>query len=117
MLMRRRIVSVGLSIRLTVASSCTAMVQGIWIFICRGKTKNGSFVRTRLQHRFTPARAGWVTFHIRSDEDVEIAKELIMLAYNDARKITAFRKQRFLRNNLLSQVSTRYYRQLTVQFS
>jgi len=69
------------------------------------------------QDRFTPARAGWVTFHIRSDEDVEIAKELIMLAYNDARKITAFRKQRFLRNNLLSQVSTRYYRQLTVQFS
>src|SRR6266581_3803843 len=33
------------------------------------------------RHRFTPARAGWVTFHIRSDEDVENAKELIMLAY------------------------------------
>src|SRR2546430_2681042 len=46
------------------------------------------------RHRFTPARAGWVTFHIRSDGDVETAKELITLAYNDARKITAFRKQR-----------------------
>src|SRR3989449_5259171 len=46
------------------------------------------------RHQFTPARAGWVTFHIRSDGDVETAKELITLAYNDARKITAFRKQR-----------------------
>jgi hypothetical protein len=46
------------------------------------------------RHRFTPARAGWVTFHLRSDRDVETAKELITLAYNDARKITAFRRQR-----------------------
>ncbi len=46
------------------------------------------------RHRFTPARAGWVTFQIRSDKDVETAKELITLAYNDARKITSFRKQR-----------------------
>ena len=45
-------------------------------------------------HRFTPARARWVTFRIRSDEDVDTAKELITLAYNDARKITAFREQR-----------------------
>ena len=46
------------------------------------------------RHRFTPARAGWVTFHVRSDGDVETAKELITLAYIDARKITAFRRQR-----------------------
>jgi hypothetical protein len=46
------------------------------------------------RHRFTPARAGWVTFHVRSDGDVETVKELITLAYNDARKITEFRKQR-----------------------
>ncbi|OLE91825.1 MAG: hypothetical protein AUF79_02135 [Crenarchaeota archaeon 13_1_20CM_2_51_8] len=46
------------------------------------------------RHRFTPARAGWVTFHIRSDGDIETSKELITLAYNDARKITAFREQR-----------------------
>jgi luciferase-like monooxygenase len=45
-------------------------------------------------HRFTPAQAGWVTFHIRTDNDIETAKELITLAYNDARKITAFREQR-----------------------
>src|SRR2546425_9695123 len=45
------------------------------------------------RHRFTPARARWGTFRIRSDWDVETAKELITLAYNDARKITAFRKQ------------------------
>jgi Family of unknown function (DUF5519) len=45
-------------------------------------------------HRFTPARAGWVTFHIRSEEDVGRAKEIITLAYNDARKITAFREKR-----------------------
>src|SRR5207302_9901040 len=46
------------------------------------------------RHRFTPARAGWVTFHSGSDVVVETAKELITLAYNDARKITAFRKER-----------------------
>ena len=45
------------------------------------------------RHRFTPARAGWVTFYIRSEGDVETPKELITLAYHDARKITAFRKQ------------------------
>jgi Family of unknown function (DUF5519) len=45
-------------------------------------------------HRFTPARAGWVTFHIRSEEDVGRLKEIITLAYNDARKITAFREKR-----------------------
>ena len=33
------------------------------------------------RHRFTPARAGWVTFHMRSDGDVGSAKELITLAY------------------------------------
>jgi len=46
------------------------------------------------RHRFTSARAGWVTFHIRSDGDVGSAKELITLAYNEARKITAFRQRR-----------------------
>ena len=53
------------------------------------------------RHRFTPARAGWVTFHIRSDGDVETAKELITLAYNDARKITVFRNNAFLHDSTL----------------
>jgi hypothetical protein len=33
-------------------------------------------------HRFAP-QAGWVTFRIRSEEDVEPAKELIRLAYDN----------------------------------
>jgi len=48
MLLRHRTVSVELSIRLTVASSCTTMVQDIWIFICRGKTRSVYSVRARL---------------------------------------------------------------------
>ena len=34
-------------------------------------------------HRFAP-QAGWVTFRIRSEGDVEAAKELIRLAYDNA---------------------------------
>ena len=48
MLLRHHIVSAEPSIRLTVASSCTTMVQDIWIYICRGKTRNGYSVRARL---------------------------------------------------------------------
>jgi luciferase-like monooxygenase len=36
-------------------------------------------------HRFAP-QAGWVTFRIRSENDAEIAKELIRLAYDNADK-------------------------------
>ena len=36
-------------------------------------------------HRFAPG-AGWVTFRIRSDRDMEAAKELVMLAYNNVDK-------------------------------
>ena len=39
-------------------------------------------------HRFAP-QAGWVTFRIRSEEDVENAKELIRLAHDSAAKIMA----------------------------
>ena len=48
MLSRHRIVSAELSIRLTVASSCTTMVQNIWIYTCRRKTGNEYFVTARL---------------------------------------------------------------------
>ncbi len=37
-------------------------------------------------HRFAP-QAGWVTFRIRSEGDVEAAKELIRLAYDNAGKM------------------------------
>ncbi len=36
-------------------------------------------------HRFAP-QAGWVTLRIHSDDDVERAKELIRLAYDNAEK-------------------------------
>ena len=39
-------------------------------------------------HHFAP-QAGWVTFRIRSDNDLETAKELIRLAYDNARKTVA----------------------------
>jgi len=39
-------------------------------------------------HRFAPP-AGWVTLRIRSEGDVEAAKELIRLAYDNAGKIMA----------------------------
>ena len=38
------------------------------------------------QHRFAP-QAGWVTFRIRSENDVAKAKELIQLAYDHASKL------------------------------
>src|SRR5690349_18425296 len=37
-------------------------------------------------HRFAP-QAGWVSFRIRSEGDVETAKELIRLAYDNAEKM------------------------------
>ena len=37
-------------------------------------------------HRFAP-QAGWVTFRIHSDADIEAAKELIRLAYDNAEKM------------------------------
>ncbi len=37
-------------------------------------------------HLFAP-QAGWVTFRIRSEEDFEVAKELVRLAYDNARKL------------------------------
>jgi len=37
-------------------------------------------------HRFAP-QAGWVTFRIRSEKDVEVAKEVILLAYGNAEKL------------------------------
>ena len=42
-------------------------------------------------HRFAP-QAGWVTFRIRSEKDVEIAKELIQMAYDNADKLMAGHK-------------------------
>jgi luciferase-like monooxygenase len=39
-------------------------------------------------HRFAP-QAGWVSFRIRSEGDVEIAKELIRLSYDNAGKMIA----------------------------
>ncbi len=36
-------------------------------------------------HRFAP-QTGWVTFHVRSEGDVERAKELVRLAYDNAEK-------------------------------
>jgi Family of unknown function (DUF5519) len=36
-------------------------------------------------HRFAP-QAGWVTFRLRSEGDIEAAKELIRLAYDNAEK-------------------------------
>jgi len=39
-------------------------------------------------HRFAP-QAGWVTFRIRSEGDVEAAKELVRLAYHNAEKVMA----------------------------
>jgi hypothetical protein len=39
-------------------------------------------------HRFAP-QAGWVTFRIRSEGDVEAAKELVRLAYDNAEKMMA----------------------------
>jgi len=39
-------------------------------------------------HRFAP-QAGWVTFRIHSEGDVKAAKELILLAYDNAGKMMA----------------------------
>jgi hypothetical protein len=39
-------------------------------------------------HRFAP-QAVWVTFRIRSEGDVEVAKELIRIAHDNAEKMMA----------------------------
>ncbi|HZY95098.1 MAG TPA: luciferase family protein [Candidatus Bathyarchaeia archaeon] len=39
-------------------------------------------------HMFAP-QAGWITYRIRSDDDLETAKELVRLAYDNARKTVA----------------------------
>ena len=44
-------------------------------------------------HRFAP-QAGWVTFRIRSEKDVENAKELIRLAYDNADMLMSAHKSR-----------------------
>ncbi len=52
-------------------------------------------------HRFAP-QAGWVTFRIRGDGDVEKAKEIIQLAYNNAeKKMRAHTAKRGLGQNSL----------------
>lgn len=44
-------------------------------------------------HRFAP-QAGWVTFRIHSEEDVENAKGLIQLAYDNADRLMSAHKDR-----------------------
>lgn len=44
-------------------------------------------------HRFAP-QAGWVTLRIRSEEDVENAKELIQLAYDNADRLMSAHKSK-----------------------
>jgi len=39
------------------------------------------------RHRFVHHQAGWVIFRIRSEKDIETAKELIHLAYDDVEKM------------------------------
>jgi hypothetical protein len=46
-------------------------------------------------HPYAP-EAGWVTLRIHSEREIERVKELIILAYNNARYITA---QRGMRNS------------------
>jgi len=40
-------------------------------------------------HRFVHHQAGWVIFRISSEGDIEAAKELIRLAYDNANEMTA----------------------------
>lgn len=44
-------------------------------------------------HFFAP-QAGWVTFRVRSEKDLETAKELILLAHENAKKQAAFHATR-----------------------
>jgi len=41
------------------------------------------------RHRLVHHRASWVTFRIRPEEDIEAAKDLIRLAYDNANKMIA----------------------------
>ncbi|HEX9196412.1 MAG TPA: luciferase family protein [Candidatus Bathyarchaeia archaeon] len=55
--------------------------------------KNG----TALRHRFAP-QAGWVSFRIEKSEDLEAARRLILLAYENAR--TGVEARRARRNQM-----------------
>ncbi len=44
-------------------------------------------------HLYAP-QAGYVTFRIRSEKDLEAAKELIQLAYNNTEKLLAYHTAR-----------------------
>ncbi len=43
-------------------------------------------------HRYAP-QAGYVTFHVGSEKDLEAAKELVQLAYNNAVKLVNSHKE------------------------
>ena len=45
-------------------------------------------------HRFVHAQAGWVVFRIHSGNDLEQAKELIRLAYDNAEKMMKLHESR-----------------------
>jgi len=49
-------------------------------------------------HRFAP-QAGWVTFRIRAKGDVEVAKELIRLAYDNADRLMSAHKARWVQQS------------------
>jgi Family of unknown function (DUF5519) len=52
-------------------------------------------------HRFAP-QAGWVTFRIGREEDLEDAKELIQLAYDNADRLMSDHKSRKTNRKLSS---------------
>ena len=52
---------------------------------------------TALRHRFAP-QAGWVSFRIEKSEDLEAARRLILLAYENAR--TGMEAHRARRNQM-----------------
>ena len=45
-------------------------------------------------HVFTHAQSGWVVFRIRSESDLDSAKELIRLAYDNAERVMRFHESR-----------------------
>ena len=58
-----------------------------WLDIRLSKEDQASALKTgeALAHRFAP-QAGWVSFRITKSDDLVIAKKLIRLAYENARK-------------------------------
>jgi len=70
---------------LKVSNSCTTTDRPFSTYaLSKGdqetELKNG----TALRHRFAP-QAGWVSFRIEKPEDLEAARRLILLAYENAR--------------------------------